>query len=279
MSDEDYRTTSLQAWREVAGGWEGHRAELAEQYRPVEDALLEQLAPEPGQTILELAAGIGDVGCAAAARVGDEGRLISTDFSPEMVEGARRRAEALGVGNVEHRVMDAEAMDLPDASVDGVVCRFGYMLMADPAQALRETRRVLRPGGRLSFATWAGPDRNPALAVMGAALMTHGHVPPPDPGAPGIFAIPTPDRATELATGAGFGEVDVEEVAITGRFGSIEEWWAFTRDIAGPFAAVLAGLSEEETAIAQASIREWAAAWETDGAYDLPGAVLVTLAR
>ena len=168
MSGEDYRTTSLQAWRHVAGGWERRRAELSEQNEPVERLLVERLAPEPGQTILELAAGIGDVGYAAAARVGDEGRLISTDFAPEMVEGARRRAEELGLGNVEHRVMDAEAMDLPDASVDGVVCRFGYMLMADPARALRETRRVLRPGGRLSFATWAVPDRNPGLAMVGA---------------------------------------------------------------------------------------------------------------
>jgi SAM-dependent methyltransferase len=279
MSGEDYRAVSLRAWSDVAEGWERRRAQLAEQNEPVERVLLERLAPEPGQTILELAAGIGDVGYAAAARVGDEGRLISTDFSPEMVEGARRRAEELGLGNVEHRVMDAEAMDLPDAGVDGVVCRFGYMLMADPAQALRETRRVLRPGGRLAFATWAGPDRNPFLSVMGAALMTHGHVPPPEPGAPGVFAIPTPDRATELATGAGFDEVDVEEAPIQVRYQSVEEWWAYTQDIAGPFAAVLAGLSGEETATAQASVREWAAAWETDGAYDLPGLALVTLAR
>ena len=109
--------------------------------------------------------------------------------------------------------------------------------------------------------------------------MAHGHVPPPEPGAPGIFAIPTPDRATELATGAGFGEVDVEEAPILVRYHSVEEWWAYTRDIAGPFAAVLAGLSDEETAAAQTSIRDRAAAWETDGAYDLPGAALVTLAR
>lgn len=279
MSGEDYRAMSLQAWSAVAEGWERRRAQLAEQNEPVERALIERLAPEPGQTILELAAGIGDVGFAAAARVGEEGRLISTDFSPEMVEGARRRDEELRLGNVEHRVMDAEAMDLPDASVDGVVCRFGYMLMADPAQALRETRRVLRPGGRLSFATWAGPDRNPFLSVMGAALMAHGHVPPPDPGAPGIFAISTPDRATELATAGGFDDVDVEEAAIGVHYAGVEEWWAFTQDIAGPFAAVLAGLSGQEAATVQASIREWAAAWENDGAYDLPGVALVTLAR
>jgi SAM-dependent methyltransferase len=170
-------------------------------------------------------------------------------------------------------------MDLPDDSVDGVVCRFGYMLMADPAQALRETRRVLRPGGRLAFATWASPDRNPALAMVGAALMTHGHVPPPEPEGPGIFAIPTGERARELAMGAGFEAVDADEVSITVRHASMEDWWAYTRDIAGPFTFVIAGLSDEEAAAVQASIREWAAPWETDGGYELPGVAIVTLAR
>ena len=77
--------------------------------------------------------------------------MISTDISPVMVEAARRR----GIPDVEHRVMDMQAIDLPDSSVDGVVSRYGYMLVPDPALALRETRRVLKPGGRLAFATWA----------------------------------------------------------------------------------------------------------------------------
>jgi SAM-dependent methyltransferase len=277
--NQDYRELSLNAWSTVADGWERRRAELDSQHRLVSEALVEALAPEPGQTILELAAGLGDVGYDALAGLGEDGRLITTDFAPEMVEAARRRAEERGLANVEHRVMDAEAMDLDDDSVDGVVCRFGYMLMADPAQALRETRRVLRPGGRLAFATWAPPDRNPALAVMGAALMTHGHVPPPEPGAPGIFAIPTAERATELARGAGFETVDVREVPVAVEHASLDAWWAYTRDIAGPFTFVIEGLSDAQAAEVQGSIREWAAAWETDGRYELPGAALVTLAR
>ena len=91
--------------------------------------------------------------------------MISTDFAPEMVDVARRYGEAGGLTNVEHRVMDAENMDIDDDSVDGVVCRYGYMLMADPAAALKETRRVLKDGGPLAFAVWAVPERNPWVAV------------------------------------------------------------------------------------------------------------------
>jgi ubiquinone/menaquinone biosynthesis C-methylase UbiE len=71
-----------------------------------------------------------------------------------MVAAARRESERLGLANVEHREMDAERMDLDDDSVDGVLCRWGYMLMSDPATALAETRRVLRDGGRLSLSVW-----------------------------------------------------------------------------------------------------------------------------
>ena len=128
------------------GGGLGPRAELdvGGLARRLEE-MLKALGPEPGQTILELAAGTGETGFAAARAIGPDGRLISTDFAPEMVAAARRASERLGLANVEHREMDAERMDLDDDSVDGVLCRWGYMLMADPATALAETRRVLRP--------------------------------------------------------------------------------------------------------------------------------------
>jgi len=121
--------------------------------------MIRELGPQPGDTVLELAAGAGDIGFEAAAIVGETGRLISTDFSPAMLEAAQRRGAELGIENVEYRVMDAEHLELDADSVDRVLCRFGYMLMADPAAALAETRRVLRPGGRLALAVWGAPER------------------------------------------------------------------------------------------------------------------------
>ena len=138
--------------------------------------------------------------------MGEEGGVICTDFSPEMLEAAKRNGKAHGLESVEYRVLDAERMDLPDDSVDGVVCRWGYMLMADPAAALSETNRVLRDGGTLGFAVWQAPDRNAWAAVPGMILVQRGHMPPPEPGAPGMFALGDSDRIRELVTGAGFGD-------------------------------------------------------------------------
>src|SRR3954447_10885694 len=121
---DDYRQASLGIWEKMAAGWEGDRRSVWEASRVVGEWLVDALDPLPGETILELAAGVGDTGLAAADRLGSSGRLISTDFSEQMVGAARRRAGELGVSNVEFRTMDAERMELEDDSIDGVVCRW-----------------------------------------------------------------------------------------------------------------------------------------------------------
>jgi ubiquinone/menaquinone biosynthesis C-methylase UbiE len=137
----------------------------------------------------------------ATRLVGEAGRVIITDFAPEMVAAARRRAEESGVQNAEFRVLDAERMDLETGSVDGVLCRWAYMQMIDPAAAFAETRRVLRPGGRLAFSVWAARERNPTLSLVGNVLVELGHIPPPDPEAPGAFFMANPGRIRELVCG------------------------------------------------------------------------------
>src|ERR671910_1221736 len=175
MEPEDYRRTSYEAWEAMAPGWERWRAQLEEALAPVRRWLITELAPRPGETVLELSAGPGDTGFAAAAIVGERGRLISTDFSPDMVEVARRRGAELGLQNVDYRVMDAERIELDSDSVDGVLCRFGYMLMANPAAALGETRRGLGPPRRFALGGWGAAERNPWAAIGRPPLVGRGH--------------------------------------------------------------------------------------------------------
>ena len=256
MDLDQYRADSLANWDRLSAAWSREREFVWRTTRPVGERMVEILDPQPAQTVLELAAGIGDTGFAAAARLGDDGRLISTDFSPAMVDEARRASAEMGLGNVEHRVLDAERMDLEDSSVDGVLCRFGYMLMADPAAALAETRRVLRDGGRLCFAVWAGPDRNLWAAIPGIEMVGRGHLPPPDPGNPGIFALADVDRARELVTGAGFGEPEIEQVEVIWDYGTADEHWRMTMELAGPLAEAIRNLPEDERESVRTAVAE-----------------------
>lgn len=162
-----------------------------------------------------------------------------------MVEAASRRAEELGLDNVECRVLDAERLDL-HGSADGVLCRWGYMLMADAAAALRETRRVLRADGRVGCAVFAGPEQNPWAALPSRVLQERGHIPPPGARAPGILALADRDRLRRLFTEAGFSDPAIEEVAFAFRFAGMDEYWEFLNGAAGAIAMVLRRLGEDE---------------------------------
>ncbi|HNA44821.1 MAG TPA: methyltransferase domain-containing protein [Solirubrobacterales bacterium] len=274
MFDPDsYREQSRRIWGEMASGWRDRNEWMMEVTGPVNAWLVENLDPQPGQSILEVASGTGELGFLVAERVGSEGRVISTDFSPAMVEVAGRFGEARGASNVEHKVLDAEQMDLDEASVDGVVCRWGYMLMADPAAALKESRRVLRPGGRFAFAVWASPEFNPWAAVPGMTLVQRGHMPPPEPGAPGIFAMADPARINELVTRAGFPEPEIQEIAFTFDYPDSDDVWEAIVRIAGPLAEVINHLDEDEREATRAAILENLAGFRNeDGSYSAPAA-------
>jgi SAM-dependent methyltransferase len=278
MDLDEYRRQSRATWQTVAAGWEERREYMWESTRAVGDWMVAHLAPLPGQTILELAAGAGDTGFEVARMLGDAGQVICTDLSSQMVEVARRRAAELEVENVDFRVLDAENMDLPDESVDGVLCRWGYMLMADPGAALAETRRVLHPGGRVAFSVWAAPERNPWVMIPGRVLVERGLLPPPEPDAPGIFAMADPARIDQLVTGAGLKAPQIEEMSVRFRFEAFDEVWDYLRKVAGPIAMALARLPEEEVAEVRTAME---AAHEPvrapGGGYELPGVCLNAL--
>jgi len=273
-----HRRTSHEIWEAMAPGWERWRAQLAEALAPVREWLVSELAPQLGETLLELGAGAGDTGFQAAAIVGERGRLISTDFSPMMVEVARRRGAQLGLRNVDYRVIDAEHIAVDADSVDGALCQSGYMLMADPAGALAETRRVLRPGGRLALSVWGAPERNPWASIGGRILVKRGHLPPPEPGAPGIFSMASEERMPTLLDGAGFADVRTEEVPVQFAYRDLDDYERWVMEVAGPFAMVVRGLPEDERRALREQLAEAFVPFEADGGYKVPGVALCAVA-
>jgi ubiquinone/menaquinone biosynthesis C-methylase UbiE len=271
MSELDPTEQGRQVWDAVAPAWERYRDRLFDGVRPVSEWLVEQVDPRPGQTILELTAGPGETGFLAAERVGPSGRLISTDFAPAMVEALGRGAQARGLANVEPRVMDAQHIDLASASVDAVISRFGLMLVADPARALSEARRVLGHGGRLAYAVWGPPNRNPWLLSIVAALVQNRHLPPRDPFAPGgVFSLATPDRNRELCDGARFSGVRVEEIAGSFHYADLYDYWLMQTAVAGPIDALVKSLSGSEIDAIHGVLEPMIEPFRVDDGYDIP---------
>jgi ubiquinone/menaquinone biosynthesis C-methylase UbiE len=275
----EYREASLDHWETAARGWGEHRAVFQAGARPVSGWLVDAIEPQPGHRVLELAAGPGDTGLLAAELVAPGGTVIVTDGVQPMVEIARARAAELGIGNAEFRTMNAEWIDLPTASLDAVIARWGYMLLADPATALSETRRVLRPGGRVALSAWTDPADNPWAAVPHAQLVAMGAIAPPDPDEPNMFAFRDPATITGLLEDAGFTDIVVEQLDLVWNYDDLDAWWDVQLDISTSLARGVGALTparrDDLRDAIDAQLAPYVAA---DGTVALPGRTHVAAA-
>jgi SAM-dependent methyltransferase len=174
-------------------------------------ALLAEAADlQPGEHVLDVAAGRGASALPARERVGSEGRVLAVDLAPEMVA-------LLEAAGLEARVMDAQSLDQPDDAFDAVLCGMSVMFLPDAAAAFREWARVLRPGGRVAVSTFR--DANEELSFFGQVVgprLAEAGVAAPQPT--------TPDLDAGFAA-AGFGEVAHRDVEETFVLPDEDAWW------------------------------------------------------
>jgi len=203
-------------WELSGGGADSYeRYQVPSVFEPLARMFLERMALRPGQRVLDVACGTGIVTRLAAPIVGPAGSIVAVDFNPAMLDVARRHAPADGA-RVEWRQGDAAALPCADADFDVVLCQQGLQFFPDRPAALREMRRVLRPGGRVGLAVWCALERCPAQAAIAAALRRHvgpdiarRFRAPFDLGEAGVLA--------GLLVQAGFRDVDVEVAVVMRR--------------------------------------------------------------
>jgi ubiquinone/menaquinone biosynthesis C-methylase UbiE len=284
---EEHRRSSLEAWEEAAPGWVAQQKLMRDFAAPVSHWMVNAISPQPGQRVLELAAGLGETAMLAAELVAPMGGVIVSDQAEAMLAGARLRAIELSLNNIEFQVLNAEWIDLPLASVDAVLCRWGYMLMADPATALGETRRVLRPGGRLALAVWDAIEHNPWAELPARELRERDSA--PEAGgesaegvtapAPGPFTLGSPERVIALLEEAGFAEIEVEALDLLRRHRDFEELWETTIDLSRNFHDAILSRPQSEIAEIKASLAERLAPYTAgDGTLAIPGRTLLASA-
>jgi SAM-dependent methyltransferase len=168
--------------------------------------------PDRAESILEIAAGTGRVTRHLLARMAPHARLLATDLNDPMIQ---RASSVIADPRLTWRVADAQQLPSADASHDVVVCQFGLMFVPDKPLALREMRRVLKPGGTLLLSTWNAMAKNPWFETV------HGLAVAALPDNPPLFML-TPYSMSDtsalydLIAGAGFAEVRVDTVELMG---------------------------------------------------------------
>jgi SAM-dependent methyltransferase len=279
IDPDEQRFASREAWEQAAAGW----GRMADQVRDwgldLSAKMVDALALQPGQRVLELAAGPGDTGFMAAELVAPGGTLICSDGAEAMLAVARERAVAQGLHNVEFRHLELEWIDLPTAEVDAVLCRWGIMLVVDSEAAAHEIRRVLKPGGTAAIAVWDEPARNPWTTIATAALVDLGFAPPPDPNEPGMFKLAGDGALREVLQSGGLIDVRVTPVAMERRFDTVDQYLAETLAMSSRFRSTYRELDlEQQLAIKRRIVRDVRPYTADDGTLVLPGSSLVAVA-
>ena len=275
----DIKDQQRSQWRDAADAWDRYYEWYSRAFAPLMAWCGDAIAAAPGMRVLDVAAGSGQPSLTIAPRIEPGGTILGIDFSPEMVAVAERRARQTGATNVSFRTMDAEQLELPDASFDAVTCACGLIFFPDADRALTEMRRVLKPGGRVAIGVWDEPSKSPFVTVGGGALSQFHAPTPPNPKSPGAFRFSRRDVLEGALGDAGFTDVSIVSVTMPIDFESTEEYWEMFTDCAAGIKTKISTLSKEDQVKLRRLVDERAAPHMVNGRLWLTATPLCAAAR
>jgi len=261
----DPKAAARALWGGAAQGWDAWFEWYTRNFAPVMDWCCDAAGLKAGDRLLDVACGSGQPALTAARRLQPGGSVVATDLAPEMLAVARRRADQAGLRNIEFREMDAEHLQLDDASFDAVTCAYCLMFCPDVERAVSEARRVLKRGGRFACVVWDDPAKSPFLTVAGGSVAKFFPAQTPGPNTPGAFRFAQPGTLAALLEASGFTEVSVQSVPMMLECASIDEYWRMFTDVAAGIKGKVAMLGEEDRARLREIVEAAAAPYVEDG--------------
>ncbi len=266
-------------WDETAAGWNKWWPVFERAAQTVSDRLVALAGVRPGARVLDIATGNGEPAVTAARAAGASGHVVAVDQSPGMLAIARERAKALGLANLQFLESDAESMNLPAASFDACVCRWGLMFMPDLTGTLRTVHRALKPGAGFATAVWNSGEKVPMISLASDAVREIAGIKPPPPGALEPTRLADTSILKAALEAAGFRSIAIEPRIVTFDFASPEEFIAFRSEV-GRAQAMMAKLEPEVRARVRAAIGEASKKFQgADGRVRLPSETICFSAR
>jgi SAM-dependent methyltransferase len=266
----------LREWRESAPYWAKHYGMIRSMFAPITTALIEAAAIKEGHSVLDVAGGSGEPSITIAQTFGLPTRVTCTDAVMEMLTAARREARHRRLTNIDFSECGAEALPFQANTFDVAVCRLGVMLFPDPAAAIGEMLRVVRPAGRVAFAVWDVLDSNPFFQVVTAIVSRYVESPPEDPDAPGAFRFAERGKLATLLSDAGMVQVTERVLKFTLEAPLTPlQYWEVRSELSDTLRTKVAGLSQQQVTRLAQEVEEAGKAFYEAGGMKFPASVFI----
>lgn len=241
---EQIRDQQKETWNKFSPGWKKWDELTMDFLKPMGDEIIRLLNLKNDAIVLDVAAGTGEPGLTIASHL-NGGKVISTDLAEGMLEVAQENAMNRGVKNFETIVCDVSELPFADNTFDAISCRFGFMFFPDMQLAIKEMTRVLKPGGKIATAVWNIPEKNFWVTATMGTISKNIEIPPPPPGAPGMFRCSKAGFMSDLFLQAGLKNISENEV--TGKLNckTTDVYWDLMNDVAAPVVAALSKADDE----------------------------------
>lgn len=249
----EYRARQEAQWNVAAAAWMRWWARFEEGASGLSARLVELARVAPGMRVLDLCTGLGEPALHVARRVGPAGTVLGADLARPMLGFARERGREAGLANLRLAQMEGEHLALPAHAFDAATWRWGPMLMDDPLVALREVRRVLKPGAFLGVSVWGTGKQVPFIALAGTVAEEVGGIAKPPPGTPGPLRMGRAGDLESALAAAGYGDVRGEAFEVRMRFASAREYVEYTREVSTTLRRTL---EQKEAGLREAVWRE-----------------------
>jgi SAM-dependent methyltransferase len=237
----------IHRWGASAPFWEKHGEIIRQMFAPITQALVEDAQIGSQYAVLDIATGPGEPALSVAALIAPEGKVYGIDPIPEMVAGARRAADRLGVKNAQFDVAFADLLPFPADTFDAVISRFGVMFFPSPVDAVREMLRVLKPGRKMALAVWHFAEKNPFHYTLSRVIERFVDSPPLAPDAPDAFRFARPGKLADVLTEAGATAISERLFQFTIQAPlSVEDFWTLRCEMSEKLREKLATLSQEQ---------------------------------
>lgn len=185
------------------------------------EKLVDHIKIKPGDKVLDIATGTGMVAIAAAQRLSNNGRVQAIDLSENMIQQARQNLKCAGLENVDFHIMDAENLEFESNYFDVITCSYGLFFIPDMSAALKSWLRVLKPGGKIIFSSFAPSAFQDLNNIFIANLAEYGVTPP----TPRWLQLSDEDLCKQILTDNGFTSVQIAQSQLGYHLAEFEHWW------------------------------------------------------